>query len=72
MYFDLDSIHVPIDDLVLPFTNDEVDDMARNLKSDKSLGPYGFNADFMKKCWDVIKYDFYDLCSGGFNHDICL
>jgi hypothetical protein len=24
----------------------------------------------MKKCWEVIKLDFYDLCLGFFNHDI--
>jgi hypothetical protein len=39
MYFDLDSILVPIDDLddlVLPFTNNEVDVVVRNLKYDKS------------------------------------
>jgi hypothetical protein len=75
MHFDLDSILVPIndlDDLVLPFSNDEVDVVVKQLKSKKSLGPDGFNTDFMKKCWDVIKYDFYDLRSGVFNHDICL
>jgi hypothetical protein len=73
MYFDLDSILVPIDDLdgsVLPFSNDEVDVVIRNLKLDKSLGLDGFNTYIMKKCWDIIKYDFYDLCTGFYNHEI--
>jgi hypothetical protein len=73
MHFDLDSILIPtndLEDLVLPFSNDDV---VSNLKTDKSLGPDGFNTDFMKKCWAVIKHDFYDVCGGGgFNHEICL
>jgi hypothetical protein len=65
MHFDLDSILIPtndLEDLVLPFSNDEV---VSNLKTDKSLGPDGFNTDFMNKCWAVIKHDFYDFCGGG-------
>jgi hypothetical protein len=58
--------------LVIPFTNDETDVVVKNLKSDKSLGHDGFNTDFMKKCWDVIKLDFYDLCSGFYRHNIFL
>jgi hypothetical protein len=40
-YFDLESILLPIDDLedlVLPFSNDEIDEVIRNLKTDKPLG----------------------------------
>jgi hypothetical protein len=75
MHFDLNSLLKPIndlEDLVNTSTNEEVDAVVRNLKAGKSPGPDAFNTDFMKKCWDVIKYDFYDLCTGLFNHDICL
>jgi hypothetical protein len=75
MHFDLNSLLVPIEnleDLILPFSNDEIDEVVNNLKSDKSPGPDGFNTDFMKKCWPIIKQDFYDLCLGFYNHDICL
>jgi hypothetical protein len=75
MHFDLNSLLVPIEnleDLILPFSNDEIDGVVNNLKSDKSPGPDGFNTDFMKKCWPIIKQDFYDLCLGFYNHDICL
>jgi hypothetical protein len=61
------SLLVPIanlEDLILPFSNDEIDGVVNNLKSDKSPGPDGFNMDFMKKCWPVIKQYFYDLCLG--------
>jgi hypothetical protein len=67
MHFDLEAPLMPIDDietLVLPFSNEEIDDVVRNLKIDKSPGSDGFNTDFMKKCWDAIKSDFYDMCSG--------
>jgi hypothetical protein len=53
MHFDLNSLLVPIDDLenlILPFSNEEINGVVSNLKSDKSPGPYGFNTDFMKKC----------------------
>jgi hypothetical protein len=75
MYFELETLLTPIDDidfLVHPFTHEEIDDVVRNLKTDKSPGPNGFNLDFMKTCWNVIKPELYDLCARFFNHDICL
>jgi hypothetical protein len=75
MYFELETLLTPIDDidfLVHPFTHEEIDDVVRNLKTDKSPGPNGFNLDFMKMCWNVIKPELYDLCARFFNHDICL
>jgi hypothetical protein len=61
MYFDLESIILPIDDLetlVLPFSNDKIDEVVRNLKPDKSLGSDGFNTDFMKKMLGCDKVQF--------------
>jgi hypothetical protein len=61
MHFDLESILLPIDDLetlVLPFSNDEIDEVVRNLKTDKSLGSNGFNTDFMKKMLGCDKAQF--------------
>jgi hypothetical protein len=58
MHFDLNSLLPPIndlDDLIISFTNEEIDAVVGNLKADKSSRPDGFNTDFMKKCWDVIK-----------------
>jgi hypothetical protein len=28
---------------------------------DKALGPDGFNGLFLKKCWPIVKHDFYNL-----------
>ena len=35
--------------------------MIKHMPADKSLGPYGFNAAFLKHCWDIIAQDFYNL-----------
>jgi hypothetical protein len=73
MHFDMDSLLEPIpalDDMATPFSTEEIDLVVRNLKAEKSPG--GFNTNFMKKWWDIIKFDFYELCSGFFNHNICL
>jgi hypothetical protein len=75
MYFDLEAMLQPLDgleDLVNPFTTEEIDGIIKELKSDKSPGPDGFNIDFMKRCWEVIKSDLYELCTRFFSHDICL
>jgi hypothetical protein len=75
MYFYVETLLQPLDgldDLVNPFTSEEIDGIVKELKSDKFPGPDGFNTDFMKKCWEVIKPDFYELCTGFFNRDICL
>jgi hypothetical protein len=33
----------------------------------KSPRPDGFNTDFIKKCWDMIFPDFYELCQGFYD-----
>jgi hypothetical protein len=51
MYFDLESLLHPVDgldDLVNPFTTEEIDNIVKDLKNDKSPRPDGFNTDFMK------------------------
>jgi hypothetical protein len=75
MYFYVETLLQPLDgldDLVNPFTSEKIDGIVKELKSDKFPGPDGFNTDFMKKCWEVIKPDFYELCTSFFNRDICL
>ena len=32
----------------------------------------GFNTDFIKKCWSLIKDDFYNMCQAYFSCNICL
>jgi len=55
-----------------PFTHEEIDLVIQNLPSDKSPGPDGFNTDFIKKCWPVVKFDFYNLFHAFYSGEICL
>jgi hypothetical protein len=55
-----------------PFTTEEIDLVVQHLPSDKSPGLDGFNTDFIKKCWPIIKQDFYDLCFDFQCGSICL
>lgn len=64
--------HSGLDCLEQPFTHKEIDDVIEDLTSNKSPGPDGFNTDFIKKCWHVIKKDFYDLCDQFYRGELCL
>lgn len=44
------------------FTKEEIDAVVKQMPNDKSRGPDGFNGLFIKKCWHIIKDDFYQLC----------
>lgn len=55
-----------------PFTHDEIDSFVKALPNYKSPGPDGFNNEFMKASWGVIKQDLYDLCTSFFNNECCL
>ena len=59
--FDLDCLISPVDnleELVSPFTSEEMDKVVQKMPIDKAPGPYGFNGMFLKKCWSIIKQDF--------------
>jgi len=43
-----------------------------SLPFDKSPGPNGYNTDFVKRCWPIIKDDFYCLCDDFHNGSVCL
>ena len=58
--------------LEVPFSTDEIDNVIKNLPSDKSPDPNGFNTDFVKKCWPIIKEDFYNLCNDFYEGEISL
>jgi hypothetical protein len=75
IYFDLHRLMSQTGNLEWldePFTKDEIDIVIQNLPSDKSLGPDGFNVDFLKKCWLTISQEFYDLCQGFYEGNICM
>jgi len=75
MIFDLQSLitAVPgLDELVLPFEHEEIDSVVKRMPIDKALGPDGFNGMFMKRCWQIIKQDFYSLCNEFYNGTVNL
>ena len=67
MHLDLVSLFEPIPDalvfhnLELPLTEEEINEVVKEPPNEKSLGPDGFNAAFLKNCWDIIAPDFYKL-----------
>lgn len=69
MVFNLQELLVQhnLDDLVLPFTVEELDEIAKELPNDKAPGSDGFNGHFFKKCWPLVKYDIYRLCHDFYN-----
>lgn len=75
MQFDLDSfLHSGIDlsSLEVPFNLQEIDDVVKNPPTDKSPGLDGFNNEFLKRCWTIIKQDFYNLCFAFHSREVCL
>jgi hypothetical protein len=75
MHFDLSELlhsSVDLENLVTPFSQEEINDIVKNLPNGKSPEPDGFNTDFLKKCWGVISTDFYEFCEGFYNNSINL
>jgi hypothetical protein len=48
-----------LDELTLPFQVKEMDDVIKEMPGYRAPGPDGFNRAFLKKCWPIIKGDFY-------------
>jgi hypothetical protein len=61
---------------MIPFTNEEIESVMKNIRTDRALGPDGFNGFLTKKCWTTIKEDFIkldnDFYSGNMNLDSIL
>ena len=66
MGFNLEELINPVEGvecLTVPFTTKEIDDVVREMPNDKAPGPDGFNGQFLKSCWHIIKDDIYQLCN---------
>jgi hypothetical protein len=61
-----------LEDLIRPFSTDEIDNIDHNLPLGKSPGPDDFNTDFIKKCWGIMSQDFYDMCLDFHGNNLCL
>jgi hypothetical protein len=74
-YFDLHSFLFASDNLLSleePFTKEENSNIVQNMPTDKSLGPDGFNSDFLKRCWSTVQQDIFELCQGFFDERVCI
>ena len=75
MQLDLNSLLQASEDLgclEAPFTHQKIDEVIASLPSDNSPSLDGFNTYFIKKCWPIIKGDFYQLCEAFFTGQIGL
>jgi hypothetical protein len=75
MLFNLDSLlnhNHDLSSLELPFSTIDIDEIIKALPTDKSPGPDGFSNEFIKKCWSIIKHDFYSLCDAFHSSEVCL
>ena len=46
--------HIDFEQLEIPFTTAEMDDIVKHMPTDKSPGPDGFNGAFLKKHWNIV------------------
>jgi hypothetical protein len=53
-----------------PFTMEELHSIIKFMPADKASGPDGFNGVFLKKCWHIIKNDFFQLCNNFYNGEV--
>jgi hypothetical protein len=70
MIFVLDAILQNTQDLSI--LEEEINSIIARLPNGNAPGPDGFNTDFLKKCWPVISYDFYDLCKSFYEENVCM
>ena len=47
--------------LMAPFSHDEINMAVASCDGNKAPGPDGFNFNFIKSAWEVIKHDIYDI-----------
>jgi hypothetical protein len=52
-----------LQELSVNFSEEEIDKVVASLPIDKAPEPDGFNGQFLKSCWRIIKFDFYNICS---------
>jgi len=44
-----------------PVSEEEVSEVLKDMQNGKAPGPDGFNVDFFKACWDIVKLDILNL-----------
>jgi hypothetical protein len=64
MQFDLPSLINRVqglEEISQPFLQEEIELVLKQMPPDKSPGPDGFTGLFLKRCWPIIKQDFFKL-----------
>jgi hypothetical protein len=61
-----------LEELSVPFTTQEIDAVINSMPLDKAPGPDGFNGQFLKSCWHIIKEDIYKLCDDFYEGNLNL
>jgi hypothetical protein len=74
MHFDLQNLvhQHNLQQIEVPFSKEDIDKVVMRMPTDKAPGPDGFNGLFMKKCWNIIKENVYQLCFDFFDGKIDL
>lgn len=63
MLFNLSVLITPYDlhRLDEPFSNEEIEQVVKDIPTDMCPAPDGFNGLFLKKNWHIIKEDFHSM-----------
>jgi hypothetical protein len=78
MLFNLESLygHLNNEDMMqsleVPFSDQEIEEVIKNLPNDKSPRHDGFNNEFIKCCWPIIGQDIKDLIMDFYEEKISL
>lgn len=44
-----------------PVTEEELSEVPKDMQNGKAAGPNGFNVDFFKSCWNIVKQDILNV-----------
>jgi hypothetical protein len=61
-----------LEELTIPFSKKEMDDVIKAMPADRAPGPDGYNGLFVKKCWPIIQNEFNRLAKDFFDGSIKL